>query len=257
MFGHHVPSGDKLLINKNTPRWPKGHWWRPTTDEENEWYWPTQYAGDRRHLKSDRGPIIPRGKFPAFFHTRQKTLLKYGWDAHKTHSVKRIPVLEYIKLHDEDLRMQLRASGDDVEPVNQPGFTPISIGARGNKIDNLTNEIRRYKGDGADLPLCFRPLLFAGRWRQPRFSKRKIAMLRREVRLSGEPWPWEWMTVHQRVRPKRLKGHKKNRIKFARWRQIEENLKTMDDKIHEHKKKLRDSRLNKNDMLTYLQKNTN
>jgi hypothetical protein len=229
----HVPSQERgaranlrSARGERYVRYGKRHWWRPVTEEEKSWHWGTQLCGERRFKWSK--PVVPRGKFPTFFRTKRKVLSKFGVHAATHTPVNRIPPMKYIQLHEEDLQRKLKETGNDetVVPINA----------------------------ATEKPLAFRPLLFNGRWRQPRFSRRKIALLRKETLLLGEEWPAAYELEAKQSMVRLRKGRKSARSKFDRWERIEAALETMDARIEDHKQKMRDGRKNQNVFDSYLEK---
>jgi len=97
----------------------------------------------------------------------------------------------------------------------------------------VLDSIRTIK---AGWPAQFKPTFVNGTWRKPEFSRRKIAMIRKATLLQGEEWPHDLPHLPRRLI---IKGHKKDRLKLERLKTINENMKTMNDKIEEHQKQFK------------------
>jgi len=74
----------------------------------------------------------------------------------------------------------------------------------------------------------------AGRWQRPKLSGLQKAILRKRTLLAGEPWLYD--PPKKPLRPVHMKGHRRIVLKQERAKKIEENMKTMPEKIEQYYK---------------------
>eukprot|EP00899_Mesostigma_viride_P019557 jgi/Mesvir1/27602/Mv07339-RA.1 len=81
----------------------------------------------------------------------------------------------------------------------------------------------------------FRRTFVNGLWRDPVISARNAARLRKEARLANIEWPLE----EAPAKPERMwqKGHRFEKEKLQRLKQIEQNMANMPKMLEEFKKK--------------------
>lgn len=102
--------------------------------------------------------------------------------------------------------------------------------SRNVSIKNLA-EIAAAK---AALPAVFKPQKVNGKWRMPKWSRRRIANERKRVLRAGGTWEWD---VPKKIVEKRIpfKGHKRDMKKLERQAQIDRAMKKMPALIAEYR----------------------
>jgi len=97
------------------------------------------------------------------------------------------------------------------------------------------------------------PRFVFGRWRPPKFSRRKLADLQKQFYLHDLEFPSLHKPFQKRIGSPdliRMKGHKRHRDVPARWAKIEENMAKMPQMIEEWRK---NNRLEKHKQIKPLQ----
>ncbi|KAK9804276.1 hypothetical protein WJX72_004337 [[Myrmecia] bisecta] len=102
---------------------------------------------------------------------------------------------------------------------------------------------------------ALKPIKVGEVWHKAAISGRIAARLRKQALLEGREWPFEPATVQPKV-PKRPKGHKHNKLKLLRVKEIEEKLEAMPKRVAEYRKLAteRDKGSSLVDLLTLLPK---